>query len=795
MMKVMEPGLLKADLQRSVNIFTGAGFSTLAGSSLSGSLPVGDDLKTMLLEEFKLHDYAALDLPSIYAVLLTDRRDRLRAYLEQIYTVTRYDDKYDALRKLDVDFLYTTNIDDLPFHIFDARPSGSTRVLHDLTTYGAPRRPADVVTFVPLHGNVRHPDADFLFTPGQISSAFASDRETWYVFQRELQSRPTIFLGYGLRDAGVLQALHDGSPRANFNRWILLRKDDAAATALYTSLGFHVLIGSTEDFLEWIDTELSALPKTASSNVRKGHIGQVPLVSEVAQRPIRNYFLGAEPEWSDAYSSQVVRRRINSAVKNSIYSGHHVALVGVPLSGKTSVLKQVAVELAADRNVLYFDRIVGPQADQIIAEHTGSEDGLIIFIDNLIDSRDAIDKIMKSMKVQIVSAEQSLYFDSVSLRSLKGKIDVHSSSELLAHDLQEIISSIPVEIRRWHPDRIEAIEKDSGEVGLFESLRRHVFDEGLTSRFRAKLAEFEAKDPVAFQVYIMACYVSACRTIVSFDMIFSFLPGNKKRYGEVYEVVSRIEGFLVEVDLADDPHQDYFSIRSGGLARIALKECDPRSFGKVFERFHSAVSPRIIVDYPIFRRYAYDNDFARRAYPAVKDGKAFYSRLVKTTENAYDYQHGAIYLSKLKSFTDAFSWIDTALSKSRGRVFSIRNTHARILFEANIDVLRQNLADRTALEGIVESMEVLAECIKNDARRAYHLLRYSDQALQYAAIRVDDKAYEWLCTARDNLKLMVEQATVSQSRESYNLRKYRNLAVEVQIALTGREGGRGPGKG
>lgn len=783
MLKVAEAGLLGADLGRGLNLFLGAGFSTLASNTHGDSLPVGDELKNLLVKEFKLDAYSSLDLASLYAVLLADRRDALRNYLESIFTVTKYDGRYDAMRLLNAEFLYTTNIDDLPFHIFNARSEENIRVLHDLTLYGSPRLSSEVIQFIALHGNVRHEDADFLFTPGQISSAFASDRETWYVFQRELQARPTLFLGYGMRDAGVLQALQDGSPASQFNRWVLLRRDEEAATALYTRLGFHVLVGDTEDFLAFVSAQGAPAVTAKGGN---SFTGQVPTVGAVAQRPIRSFFLGAEPEWSDAYSAQVIRRRINSAVKNSIYSGRHVAVVGLPLSGKTTVLKQISAEIAAERPVLYFDRISDPQAAKIVAEHEGLSARALIFVDNLIDSRDSIDHLVNRIGAQIVCAEQSIYFDSVSLKSMQGKLDVHSSSEIQSQDLQSIIESIPVDIRRWRPDSLEAVERDSGEIGLFESFRRHVFDENLTSRFRTKLAEFEARDPEAFEVYIMACYAAACRTIVSFDMIYTYLPGGRKQYGDVYEIVKRIESFLVEVDLADDPHQDHFSVRSGALARIALRECQPRAFGRIFERFHSSVPSRLIVDYPVFRRYGYDNDFARKAYPSVNDGKRFYERLVRWTDNAYDYQHGAIYLSKMKSFTDAFSWIDTALSKSRGKVFSIRNTHARILFEANIDVLKRNVSDRTALDGINESMEVLQGCIKNDARRSYHLLRFSDQALQYGDIMDDTKSNEWLMHALANLQQMVAQATVSNSRESYNLRKYRNLHSQVRAALTSR---------
>lgn len=216
MLKVLEAGLLKADLSKPLNLFLGAGFSTLAKNAVSETLPVGDALKALLVKRFELQAYSALDLPSLYAILLADRRNDLREFLTSVFTVTEYDPSYDALRRLKVSHLYTTNIDDLPFHIFDARQGELGRILHDVYLYGAPRQVDAVVQYVPLHGSVRHEDADFLFTSGQMSSAFASDRQTWYVFQRELQGRSTVFLGYGMRDAGVLQALHDSAAKNNF---------------------------------------------------------------------------------------------------------------------------------------------------------------------------------------------------------------------------------------------------------------------------------------------------------------------------------------------------------------------------------------------------------------------------------------------------------------------------------------------------------------------------------------------------------------------------------------------------
>lgn len=782
-LQVAEKALLESDLTMEINLFVGAGFSTLAKNCFGKTLPVGSQLKSDIIEDFNVSHLTSLDLPSLYAIISAERRDELRNYLVEKFSVKEYDSAYDALHKLKVSHLYTTNIDDLPYEIF--RPNDkSGRVLHDVYQFGAPRKSTEVVQYISLHGNIRHDDSDFLFTGGQISSAFASDRETWYVFQREIQVRPTLFLGYGMQDAGVLQALHDSSG-ASSNRWILLRKNDVAATQLYQSLGFHIIVGEIADFLQFV-RDLSVAAVGAVSGRRL--TGQVPRLGEFAQRPVKNFFLGAEPEWSDAYSKQVVRQRINSRIKNSVLSGRHVAIVGVPLSGKTTILKQVAVDFAEHRDVLFFDRITEPVLKLVLSEIKESGSRPIVFVDNLIDSRDAIDTLARDAAVQIVSAEDSLFFDSVNLRTLAPKLDVHSSSEIDRADLQKIIDAIPLEVRRWTVDKMEDLEDDSEEFGLFESFRRHVFDEGLTSRFKDRLQEFEARDREAFDVYLMAAYCAKCRIYVSFDMIYMFLDKARKEYGDVYSIVSRIESFLKEIDLEDDPHQDYFSVRSGALARIALKQVSDNAFGRMFDRFHAAVPPRVIVDYPVFRRYAYDNDFARRAFPRVDDGLRFYERLVKASDNAYDYQHGAVYLSKMKSFGKAFSWIDTAMSKSRGRVFSIRNTHARILFEANIDIVKADPSDRTALEGLQESMSVLQDCIDRDQRRTYHLLRFSDQAIQYGRLVDDHQGLEWLKLADRKLQDVVEQARVDRSRESYNLRKYRGLQAEVRSIISSRAG-------
>ncbi len=115
---------------REAHLFTGASFSTLARHVRGDKLPVGDGLKALLIGEFGLDAYASLDLAGLCAVLLSDRRVTLREFQERVFTVGAYDGRYDALRRLNPEFLHTTNIGDRPFHV---TPAKGARVLYDVT--------------------------------------------------------------------------------------------------------------------------------------------------------------------------------------------------------------------------------------------------------------------------------------------------------------------------------------------------------------------------------------------------------------------------------------------------------------------------------------------------------------------------------------------------------------------------------------------------------------------------------------------------------------------------------------
>jgi tetratricopeptide (TPR) repeat protein len=775
---INQPGLLNADLSQSVNLFLGAGFSTMAFNANSKKLPTGTELKKLILEEFKRSDLEALDLQSLYAVLANERKQQIDEFLTNTFTVTRWDPLYDALRILNVSHVYTTNIDNLASKIFRPIDGQVSPVFHDVQRYGEPIDVGRSIQFIPLHGSVDHEAADYIFTAGQIASAFASDQKTWYVFQRELQRRPTFFLGYGMGDAGVLQSLHNASqPRTN--RWILVLPGQDAAVALYESLGFNVLQGTASDFLEHLGSIETKTPSDLPTY--RDILGRIPRTDEIAQRPIKSFFLGAEPSWSDAYSPNIERRSVNSKVLDAALSSKNVAIVGLPLSGKSTILRQVAVDLSNTRECLFFDRLGVDTANAVIAEHAESTTKPVVCIDQFIDSREGFNVLAGAKGFRFIVAESSVFFDAINIRNLPETLSVVSCSDVPLADLQRILSSMPIDIKRSDPEFGE-MREDVDQIGLFESLVKHIFDRELKARFRQKLNEFHARDPQAFGAYLMACYSHACRTLVSYDMLHLFLA--PKDYHEGYSVASRIREFVAETDNEDDDTQDHFAVRSSALSRLALWQSSKDAFSEMYRQFHNRVSPRVIPDFPTFRRYAYDNDFAVRAFPNYRDGKAFYEQLFARDDNAYDYQHGAVYMSKLGQYGVAFDWIERALSKAGAWRYSIRNSHAVILFDANFGVFQKDPDNRDAFDGIRRSMEVLEDCITGDKWRRYHLLRFSDQAMQTAAVARTPEVEQWLTFAQERIGKALDEARRPGSREVYNLQKYRRLQREVEAVVS-----------
>lgn len=107
------------------------------------------------------------------------------------------------------------------------------------------------------------------------------------------------------------------------------------------------------------------------------------------------------------------------------------------------------------------------------------------------------------------------------------------------------------------------------------------------------------------------------------------------------------------------------------------------------------------------------------------------------------------------------------------RQFSIRNSHAIILFDANYDVFTED-----AMEQLDRSMEILHKCFTDDMRKTFHAKTYADQAIRYYKKYNNDKAIYYL---KQSLAWLKEE--IATNPWAYDLKSYMsNVNDALKIA-------------
>ena len=114
----------KRALLSGINLFCGAGFSVGAKNPDDEYLPLGNQLLAKLKERFKNIGISIYtDLTKACTKIEKNDKSSFRKYIEQIYTVVNYDINsgynYSLLLDIPIKKIFTTNVDDLWFNIFE----------------------------------------------------------------------------------------------------------------------------------------------------------------------------------------------------------------------------------------------------------------------------------------------------------------------------------------------------------------------------------------------------------------------------------------------------------------------------------------------------------------------------------------------------------------------------------------------------------------------------------------------------------------------------------------------------
>ncbi len=752
--------VFKKALCEGINLFLGSGFSIDCLDSQGIKFPTGAELAQELINKFKTPH---LDLAKVCTIIMSTNKEELFDYFQQRFNVSEYPQRYHNLELINLKSIFTTNVDDLVFKLFD---NSSRYYINMVTLRGPSFRDRKAVNYYPLHGSIMDVERPMVFNTLAIASSFSENPRLWNDLIKSLEINPTIFWGYSLNDSGVLESLNSvkSSGYDQSNRWIVMHNDNQSEEAYYKSLGFNIIIAKNEDLLEYF-SEKSILISSVETKFSKTRslfgtdfIPSNP--STIPVRQINDFYLGAEPIWSDIFRQDLYKTSHFIKIKNSIFSNKHTIVIGIPGAGKTTLLMQLAAYTSFNGHKIILEYPTIEKAKNIITTLNGEK--ALVFIDNFTDEVKSFLEFHRFSNITLVGFDREHNFEIISHLIDKREFNIIQVTTLTAQDLQEIHSRIPSAIKSVKLIS-KAVETDE-DPSLFEFVNLNLNLPSINDRYRALLKKLVHEDPLLADFLILTSYIHYCRTPLSFDMVYSFLGDKISSYKEVYMLRDRLGELLVNnpVTLIETEDQDYFASRSVILAEVIIENVESSVFKSFLDRFVDNLPPYKIVNYGTFKRRGHDKYIAIRAFSNWIDGKVYYEKLMRDEPyNPFILQQGALYLSFKRQHTEAFYWIDRARNMTKNSILSIRNSHAIILFDANI-----NQEDIKFKETLDNSMQILKECYHQDKRKLYHAKKFAEQSIEYYDKYADNSAQEYLREA----KKWIEEELKSNSWER-NLRK------------------------
>jgi len=740
-----------------INLFLGAGFSYDAQSK-SGKLPLGDDLKEMLLEHFDFQKFSSLSLPQLATIITKNNKGEFYNFLREQFRINYFSPKYKHLDKIAISNIFTLNIDDLVEKIFSQENMLNT--LYDVSIYGAIDNAG--IDFYKLHGSITYPpDKDLLFTSEELSTLFAREHSKFSAMALKIASKPTLFWGTRMEDANVLSLLSE-STIGGFEareKWIVVtpdKKEDVTAEYFQT-LGFNIIRAYTSDLLDYFnslqteedtihnpsDQSLELINKYFNSNYLTNIINKKHPV-----RPIESFFSGDDPVWSDVIDEKIIKLSIYNTCLAKAYKNDITFVTGGIGSGKSTILMQMAIDNELEGNKFYFNEITPIKAIMLNTALKDSKEKTYIFIDNLVNNLQAFQKLAETNKYHIICADRDFNYDMIQ-HIVNFKLEyILDITTLTNQDIQAVCDLVNNTTFRNY----------NTKMSLFELAYYLWKGKQLSNKIKVLIKDL-SEDSLQHDIYeffTLMTYIRSSGISASMDMLLLYYSNEKSvTYKTIYRYVERLKSLI---DDSEHPtitsEQDFFTLRSKLFAELSLKELPAEILEHVLIKFTNNVHKDIIVRYDIFTRKGLDADIAMKAFIDIEKGKKFYEKVVRMDQSEFRYQQYALYLFRKNDYKSAWNQIEKARGINPFNL-AIKNTQAFILFQHNIKI-----NDKDEIEVVKETLdktfETVNECINKDLRKTFHVITYAENAIKYYkkfieyqeynmdATRYLDKALEYI---------------------------------------------------
>lgn len=773
-MYIEEKNTFEKSLKLGISMFLGSGFSVLSRDKEGKNLPCGRELLEELKQLFpKVKSFD--NLSKVSTVLEKSiEKEKFKDYLTNRFIVEEYDYKYNALCKINIKNIFSTNIDDLIFKIWK-NESQTQKYINNTLSLGE-KNDDLAINYFPLHGCVLNTDKDYIFSNIKIASAYSSQDGSWESLRLTVSKSPMLFWGWSFNDADIIEAIYSKREKMvddNSRKWIVLNNPEEYEKEFYRSLNFSIIIADTQELLEYFEKLELKNENMINGNVKVPSQYLVPQSCQEASYPIKQFFIGDIPRWSYIYSGQIIKTQHYKKIADLINGDNNIIVTGIPASGKTTLMMQLAssFETSKPKHILYTPSI----AEVVKYCEIIEKKEVLLFVDNCLSDYNAFLQLLTKHNVQVVGFERDSKYESISYKLYESNLsfEVYDISEVHENDIIKIVESIPREI---YLGKI----MDVRDKTIFEIIRKHTNVPVMEEKFAKVLNELYQSDKKATELFLMISYVHSCGVPVSYDMIYSYLE--EHNYKSVYEEIKRIGKLITECYQQDFlflgninlNEQDYYRCRTRYLAELIIQKVPKYEIMRVMlNRFVEKVPAFKICRYDIFKSTAFDADLITRYFTKYEEGIEFYNKCLDIENSAFMYQQIALYASRKRKYSDAFKWIDKAKSCEKRNIFSIRNTHAIILFNANIG--KEN-KDGSVVVTLHQSLEILKNCYENDLRKGFHARMFGELILKF----YDAYGYEEVEKYIEIAIEWLDKEIVSKKNGIQSVKKMKQVKKEIE---------------
>lgn len=738
LLNIDKEGLFKKALEDGINLFTGAGFSSLPDKD-GNYLPKADELAIEICEKFLINKVYSNDLEKVSTIAKVRAKDEFDSFLRNRFKVSTYNELYKNLNLINIESFITTNIDNIIQCVMD---DSNRYFLSNMSQYGATRKSFDTISFIPLHGNVNNIDKNMYFGNFELASVSQDNSNLFQKMYSELRGKATFFWGYGFHDSSVSNIIAEVIENKKNDIWIQCMPGDNNID-FFRELGCYIVESSTEEILQWIGSEFqnNVAEEKNEVNLYKNKFLKnymIPTINQIEVVSTEDFYQNGRTHWHNILAGLPYNTSSINEVYNKMQKSKNIIITGMPLSGKTVLLMQLAAK--ANENFKFFISDFTEEKVRLFVNNLNGAQ-VTVFVDEFCEDIVAYKALMKLKNVNFVGITDSGSFETT--KHLIEEIDFERMEfgELSRVEAQMIFNSIPPSVRQ-HEFKYKKNEYE--RFSMFELMLGNVRGILTENRIEKVLNQLQQNSQEGFEIVALSVYFQRNKSIINMDVLLSYFG---MTYQTIMNLISEVQDYLSNVDIVfekDEYYQDYFNLRSDlfsyWASRILCDQLYKAEYSKVIRRFINNVQPHKIYKYYIFKRSAFDASLFKNLFN--DEAHDLYNIIYGRDASAYTLQQMALYKAYLKDFKHAFIDIDKALT-IKPKNFSIQNSRAIILFEAN-----KEKKTELAVTGMRDAMDILQKCYKSDKRKNYHAIKYAKFALflfnNHQIIDYIEQAFDWL---------------------------------------------------